>query len=186
MKKLASVKSSILHVPLYSNLSARVKPLGKFIVLCKSQKIITRFYDLQSWKITDRNVNTIMELSLDWCKIFWEVEEMNAKVSMWRSSFGSSQLTVEWLGKVFLFFVSNIVFKISMQWTDLANHKGDLSPWCVWRVQLFQKQINFRSYKWETLQGFYMTWKLCYQASVLGITKDGGHAFSWSLSIGYW
>ena len=56
-----------------------------------------------------------MELFLDWCKIFWEVEEMNAKVGMRRSSFGSSQLTVEWLGKVFLFFVSNIVFKISMQ-----------------------------------------------------------------------
>lgn len=36
-----------------------------------------------------------MKLSLDWCKIFWEVEEMNAKVGMRRSSFGSSQLTVE-------------------------------------------------------------------------------------------
>lgn len=36
-----------------------------------------------------------MKLSLDWYKIFWEVEEMNAKVGMRRSSFGSNQMTVE-------------------------------------------------------------------------------------------
>jgi len=60
-------------------MGARVKPLGQFIALSKSQKRLTEFLICRNRKIAQKNVNTIMELSLDWYKIFCEVEEMNTK-----------------------------------------------------------------------------------------------------------
>lgn len=70
-------------------------------------------------------------MSWSWSEFFLEVEELNTKVGVRRSPFGSRQLTVECLGIFFRLQFLEYFMQNEHAMNELANHREALLRRCA-------------------------------------------------------